>query len=50
MENLALVVVASQKNIQAIINYASEKNIDLEVLKGAWKTNLTVRPEKIGKI
>ena len=31
------------KDIQAIINFAQENDIDLEVLKGAWKTNLTVR-------
>ena len=23
--------------------------VDINVLEGAWKTNLTVRPEKIGK-
>lgn len=34
------------KDIQAIINFAQDNDIDLEVLKGAWKTNLTVRPEK----
>ena len=34
------------KDIQAIINYASEFDIDMGVLKGAWKTNLKVRPEK----
>ena len=34
------------KDIQAIITYASEFDIDMDVLKGAWKTNLKVRPEK----
>ena len=34
------------KDIQAIINYANELDVDMDVLKGAWKTNLKVRPEK----
>ena len=34
------------KDIQAIINYADLKNVDLKTLKAAWNTNLDVRPEK----
>ena len=34
------------KDIQAIIDFADKNNINLSVLKGAWKTNLEVRPEK----
>ena len=34
------------KDIQAIINFADELGIDMSVLKGAWKTNLKVRPER----
>lgn len=34
------------KDIQAIIKFAESKNIDLNTLKGAWKTNLLLRPEK----
>ncbi len=34
------------KDIQAMINFGDSKNIDLATLKGAWKTNLKVRPEK----
>ena len=34
------------KDIQALINFGDSIGIDLSVLKGAWKTNLTVRPEK----
>lgn len=34
------------KDIQALINFAEGKSIDLNVVKGAWKTNLEVRPEK----
>lgn len=34
------------KDIQAIINFASEKGINLNTLEGAWKTNLNVRPER----
>lgn len=33
------------KDIQAIIHLADELDIDLSTLKGAWKTNLAVRPE-----
>ena len=34
------------KDIQALIHFGDMKNIDLNVLKGAWKTNLEVRPER----
>jgi len=34
------------KDIQAIINYADELDIDMGVLKGVWETNLKVRPER----
>ena len=37
------------KDVQAMIQYGSSLNIELNTLKGAWKTNLEVRPE-IGKI
>ena len=34
------------KDIQAMINFGSERGVDMEVLKGVWNTNLKVRPEK----
>jgi len=34
------------KDIQAIINFAKNLNLNLNTLEGAWKTNLSVRPEK----
>lgn len=34
------------KDIQALIHYADSKNVNLNVLKGAWQTNLEVRPER----
>ena len=34
------------KDIQAIINFAKKLNLNLSTLEGAWKTNLSVRPEK----
>ena len=34
------------KDVQALINFAEELSIELSVLKGTWKTNLLVRPEK----
>ena len=34
------------KDIQALIHFADGLEIDLSVLKGAWKTNIKVRPEK----
>ena len=38
------------KDIQALINFGDETGVDLPVLKGAWKTNLKVRPEKDGEL
>ena len=34
------------KDIQALINFGNNKGIELSVLKGAWDTNLNIRPEK----
>ena len=34
------------KDINAFITFADSVGLDLSVLKGAWATNLTVRPEK----
>ena len=34
------------KDIQALIKFGELNNIDMNVLKGVWKTNLSVRPEK----
>ena len=34
------------KDINAFINFGNQIGLDLSVLKGAWKTNLKVRPEK----
>ena len=34
------------KDIQALISFADEHDIDMHVLKGAWETNLKVRPER----
>ena len=34
------------KDIQALINFGDSVGVDLSVLKGAWKTNLHVRPER----
>ena len=34
------------KDIKAILHFAKDNNINLNVLKGAWETNLEVRPEK----
>lgn len=34
------------KDIQAIIHFGESLNVDMSVLKGAWDTNLKVRPEK----
>ena len=34
------------KDIQALINFGDTLSINLNVLKGAWKTNLKIRPEK----
>ena len=34
------------KDINAFMTFAESIGLDLAVLKGAWKTNLNVRPEK----
>jgi nucleotide sugar dehydrogenase len=34
------------KDIQALINFGQKLGINMNVLEGAWKTNLEVRPEK----
>ena len=34
------------KDINALILYAKEKGITMNVLEAAWKTNLEVRPEE----
>ncbi len=34
------------KDVQALINFGDEIGVDLSVIKGAWNTNLKVRPEK----
>ncbi len=34
------------KDMKALISFSEDLNIDLNVVKGAWKTNLDVRPEK----
>jgi len=34
------------KDINALIYFAEQKGIDLDVLKSVWETNLKVRPEK----
>jgi len=34
------------KDIQALIKYGEGLGVDMNVLKGTWKTNLKVRPEK----
>lgn len=34
------------KDIQALINFGDKIGVNLSVLKGAWNTNLKVRPEK----
>ena len=34
------------KDVQALIHFGEQRNINLNVLKGTWKTNLEVRPEK----
>lgn len=38
--------VCFPKDIQAIIHFADTLDINMAVLKGAWETNLKVRPEK----
>ena len=34
------------KDVRAMIKYAEEIGVDVNVLKGVWETNLKVRPEK----
>ncbi len=34
------------KDIQAIIDFAQKLDVNLNTLRGAWETNLSVRPEK----
>ena len=34
------------KDIQALINFGDSVSVNLNVLKGAWETNLKIRPEK----
>ena len=34
------------KDMQALIKYAGSIGIDTNVLSGAWKTNIEVRPER----
>ncbi len=34
------------KDIQALINFGEKNDLEMNVLKGAWATNLKVRPEK----
>ena len=34
------------KDIQALIKFGDLNGVDMNVLKGAWKTNLHVRPER----
>lgn len=34
------------KDINAILSYSKKRNIPMETLKGAWKTNLRIRPEQ----
>jgi len=34
------------KDIQAMINFGDKLDLDLNTLKGAWQTNLNVRPER----
>lgn len=34
------------KDIQALIRFGEQNGVDMNVLKGAWETNLVVRPER----
>ena len=45
-KNALLTKPAKTKDIQALINFGDINDIEMNVLKGAWKTNLKVRPEK----
>ena len=38
--------VCFPKDIQSLIYFSEKLGLDMSVLKGAWKTNLKVRPEK----
>ena len=41
-----VIFILNKKDIQALINFGESNDVDMSVLKGAWKTNLKVRPEK----
>ena len=34
------------KDVQAMINFGEQLNLNMNTLKGVWKTNLEVRPER----
>ena len=34
------------KDVQAMINFGAQLNLNMDTLKGVWKTNLEVRPER----
>ena len=34
------------KDINAFMSYAEQLGVDIPTIKGAWKTNLNVRPER----
>jgi len=34
------------KDVQAMINFGDQLNLNMDTLKGVWKTNLEVRPER----
>ena len=34
------------KDVQAMINFGENLNVDMKTLKGAWNTNLKVRPQR----
>ena len=36
----------SPKDVQALLQFGDELGVELNTLKGAWNTNLNVRPEK----
>ena len=46
MVKMGLEEFAFPKDIQAMIAFGDSIGIDMSVLKGAWKTNLKVRPER----
>ena len=41
--------VVSQ-DINAIISFCRDNDINISALSGVWETNLFVRPKKIGKV